>query len=87
MRRVAFRKNAFHVTALQLTAGLILAAGLLAPRPASADRYDPERAGHPLRIAAYILHPIGVGLDYLLMRPAHWFVSHEPFQTIFGHED
>jgi hypothetical protein len=87
MRRVAFRSSAFRMTAIQLAAGLALAAGLLAARPAAADRYDPQKAGHPLRIAAYILHPIGVGLDYLLMRPAYWFVSHEPFQTIFGHED
>jgi len=54
---------------------------------ASADDYDATRAGHPLRIVAYILHPVGVMLDYLIMRPAHWLVSREPMQTLFGHED
>lgn len=54
---------------------------------AHADDYDPERAGHPLRIVAYALHPVGVTLDYLLMRPAHWLVSHEPLRTFFGHTD
>ena len=54
---------------------------------ALADRYEPKRAGHPLRIAAYIVHPIGVLIDYLILRPAHWVGDREPFTTIFGHED
>ena len=55
--------------------------------PAGADPHDPEESGHPLRIAAYLMHPFGVLLDTLIMRPAHWVVSHEPFSTIFGHEE
>lgn len=54
--------------------------------PAAADRYDPQRAGHPARIVAYALHPIGVMLDLLIFRPAHWIGSHEPMATLFGHE-
>ena len=53
--------------------------------PAAADDYDPLRAGHPLRIIAYALHPIGVAFDYLLFRPAHWLGHKEPVRTIFGH--
>jgi len=70
-------------------AGAALALALvfgMAPRSATADNYDPERAGHPLRIVAYIGHPIGVALDYLIMRPAHWVGSREPWSTIFGHD-
>jgi hypothetical protein len=52
---------------------------------ASADEYDPEEAGHPLRITAYALHPVGVILDTLIFRPAHWVVHHEPLTTLFGH--
>jgi hypothetical protein len=55
--------------------------------PVSADEYDPKRAGHPLRIVAYVLHPIGVLVDFLLLRPAHWIGSQEPMRTIFGHEE
>ena len=55
--------------------------------PAPADDYKASEAGHPVRIAAYVLHPVGVLLDYLLLRPAHWLVSHEPLKTIFGHEE
>jgi hypothetical protein len=55
--------------------------------PAPADDYKASEAGHPVRIVAYVLHPVGVLLDYLLLRPAHWLASHEPLKTIFGHEE
>ena len=54
--------------------------------PASADRYDPQKAGHPARILAYAVHPIGVMLDLLIFRPAHWIGSKEPLASFFGHE-
>lgn len=57
-----------------------------APTSASADPYRPQLAGHPLRIAGYILHPVGFVLDTLIFRPAHWLGSQEPFQSIFGHQ-
>jgi len=70
-------------------AALVLATllALTSPSPGLADEYDSSNAGHPLRIVAYVLHPVGVLLDYLLLRPAHWIVSQEPMSTIFGHED
>ena len=69
-------------------ASALLALGLLAAAgPAAADDYDPQYAGHPLRIIAYVLHPVGVMFDYLLFRPAHWLGSHEPLKTIFGHTE
>jgi len=52
---------------------------------AEADSYDPQKAGNPIRIAAYILHPVGVLLDYGLMRPCFYVVKREPFSTIFGY--
>ena len=66
--------------------GVLLIVGS-APATVSADEYDAQRAGHPMRVLGYILHPIGVILDTLIMRPAHFLVSHEPFKTIFGHTD
>lgn len=56
-------------------------------QPSRADDYDEKSSGHPLRIVAYVLHPVGVAIDYLVLRPAHWLGSHEPLKTIFGHED
>ncbi len=71
--------------ALGLMLGLL---GFASARPddARADDHDARRAAHPVRIAAYILHPVGVMLDWLLVRPAHWVVEREPFRTLFGHE-
>ena len=55
--------------------------------PALADRYDSEKAGHLLRITAYVLHPVGVVLDVLIVRPAHWMVSQDGLRTLFGHTE
>ena len=70
-----------------LLAGGLALVLLASAGPALADDYQPKRAGHPLRIVAYVLHPIGVAIDYLILRPVHWVGSHEPFKTVFGHTD
>jgi hypothetical protein len=70
-----------------ILAAALVAAGVAWSLPAAADEYDSKRAGHPLRIIAYVLHPIGVAFDYLLFRPAHWVGHQEPFGTLFGHRD
>jgi hypothetical protein len=77
------RRGGRHALLALAVAGLLAAAW---PGSARADEYDPQRAGHPLRIVAYALHPVGVALDYLVFRPAHWLVSREPLRTVFGHE-
>jgi len=64
---------------------LLMCLGSFAGR-ASADEYDARRAGHPLRLAAYLLHPVGVALDWLIFRPAHYVVSQPVLSTIFGHD-
>ncbi len=51
------------------------------------DDYDSTEAGHPLRIVAYVLHPVGVILDTLIFRPAHWLGSKEPIKTLVGNTD
>jgi hypothetical protein len=53
---------------------------------ARADEYDPQRAGHPVRIIAYALHPVGVILDLAIFRPAHWIGSLPVLNKLFGHE-
>jgi len=56
--------------------------------PALADEYDEDQAGHPLRIAAYVLHPIGWFLDYFIFSPLHRVVGNSPpGRVIFGHRD
>jgi hypothetical protein len=70
-----------------LLIGLLMAALGAAPSPAAADSHDPQNSGHPIRVAAYILHPVGVVIDTLIFRPAHWLVNHEPWMSLFGHTD
>jgi hypothetical protein len=66
---------------------LALSILLLASVPARAQEpYDPQRAGHPVRIAAYIAHPVGWLLDRLIFFPAWWIGGHEPLRSIFGHD-
>lgn len=68
----------------------LLAAGWIAGAAAAAGAetpYDPQRAGNPVRIAAYAANPIGVILDYLIFRPAWWIGHQEPFKTLFGVTD
>jgi len=67
-----------------LVLGLVSAS---VPARATTEEYDPKMAGNPVRIAAYIMHPFGVLIDYAIMRPAWWIGSHEPWRTIFGRTD
>ena len=60
---------------------------LAAASPAAAEEYDETYSGHPLRIVAYVLHPVGVILDTLIFRPLHWIGSHEPLKTLTGQKD
>lgn len=73
--------------AAALVLSLSIVGASISAKPAAAGEYDEADAGHPLRIIAYVLHPVGVVIDYMLLRPAHWIGSKEPFSTLFGHED
>jgi hypothetical protein len=76
-----------QTTLRRSVAAVLLVVGVAAlALPAAADEYDARRAGHPLRVIAYVVHPVGVALDYLLFRPAHWVGSQPVIRTIFGHE-
>ncbi len=68
-------------------ASRLAAALLLGASPVAAEEYEKERSGHPLRVLAYVVHPIGVILDTLIFRPFHWLGSKEPIKTLFGQED
>jgi len=68
-------------------ASIVFAVALFAmAAPVAADEYEPQYAGHPLRVIAYVVHPVGVALDLLIFRPAHWIASYEPIGLLFGHE-
>jgi hypothetical protein len=58
---------------------------VLGPSPARAhDAYDDSQS-HPLRIAAYAIHPVGFALEWLVTRPLHFVASEPRLEPIFGH--
>ena len=52
---------------------------------AASDEYDDSQS-HPLRVAAYLLHPVGWLAEWIVFRPLHFIVSAtEPQEAFFGH--
>ena len=72
---------------VRLLAAVAALAMLAVASPAAAEDYDESYTGFPLRIVAYVVHPIGVILDTLIFRPFHWIGSHEPIKTLVGQKD
>jgi peptidoglycan-associated lipoprotein len=54
--------------------------------PAAAHEYDRDDSDHPLRYVGYALHPFGVLVEKVILRPIHAFVSKPDNDIIFGHE-
>ena len=68
-----------------LTALALMTTLSLLPAPVRAhDAYD-DSESHPLRMAAYALHPVGWGLEWFVFRPIHFVVSNPRVEHIFGH--
>lgn len=51
-----------------------------------ADTYSRGNSDHPLRLIAYVLHPLGIAAEYGILRPIHKLVSKDKLDVIFGHE-
>ena len=65
---------------------VLVIAGLLLPVASWSDPHDSDESGHPFRVLAYVVHPVGVAIDMLVFRPAHWFVHRASWlETLFGH--
>ncbi len=70
----------FALLALSLCLALGTKSSFAAP-----DEYDDSQS-HPLRIAAYLLHPVGWITEWLVFRPFHFIVSATaPQEAFFGH--
>jgi hypothetical protein len=70
-----FAVAALFALVLACTAGSALAAP---------DDYD-DMQSHPLRIAAYLIYPIGYTAEWLIFRPFHYLVSRPALEPVFGH--
>lgn len=47
------------------------------------DAYD-DAITHPLRLAYYVIHPIGYTAEWLFARPFQYIVSREGLRNVFG---
>ncbi|MFP6664178.1 MAG: hypothetical protein VCC00_08270 [Deltaproteobacteria bacterium] len=61
-----------------------LMVSLLATPAMAVDDYDDSQA-NPLRLIAYVLHPIGYAVEWLFTRPIHRLFAQEDLEPIFGH--
>jgi hypothetical protein len=59
---------------------------LVAATPSWAHDYDRNDSDYWLRYAAYVVHPVGIALEYGVARPIHWVVSRPHLCIIFGHD-
>lgn len=69
---------------IRLCGVALLAFALQAPGLAQAAEYNPRRSGHPVRIVAYALHPVGYLLDRLIFYPAWLIGQWEPVGALVG---
>jgi outer membrane protein OmpA-like peptidoglycan-associated protein len=74
------KRSKLIVLTVLISLALATKTGFAAP-----DEYD-ESQSNPLRVAAYLVHPIGVIAEWLLFRPFHYLVSAtEQNEKLFGH--
>jgi hypothetical protein len=66
---------------VMISLGVLLLAG---SARAAYDDYDDYTDSHPLRILAYVLHPVGYTIEWLALRPLHALASQPELQPIFG---
>lgn len=67
-----------------LPVALLWQVGTAVAQRGSDDEFD-ETQTHPLRIVAYLVHPAGFALEWLLFRPFHYVVSRPGLDKVFGH--
>lgn len=55
------------------------------------DRYADEQEyedafSNPLRLAYYLIYPVGFTVEWLVMRPFHYVVSRPGLDRVFGYQ-
>ena len=78
----------------RLVVALMIASMMcLTVRVASAteERYEDEQQyedafSNPLRIAYYLIYPVGFTVEWLVMRPLHYIVSRPGLDRVFGYQ-
>jgi hypothetical protein len=68
----------------RMIAFLALVGMMMVSKPAIASEYE-DTQSHPLRVVAYLVHPIGYAFEWVFFRPLHWVVSQPNLEEVFGH--
>ena len=82
----------------RLVAAALIALTLVVTAPAvRAEQPNPDEIGemgryedafsHPLRLAYYVLYPVGFTAEWLIMRPFHYLVSRPYLSHFFGYTE
>jgi len=50
----------------------------------SADQYE-DAFSNPLRLAYYLIYPVGFTAEWLIMRPLHYLISRPYLSHLFGY--
>ena len=72
--------------AMGLLVALMLTVGSLPARAAYEEGTYDDSITHPLRLAAYLAHPIGFAAEWLVGRPFHYLISRPYLDRFFGYE-
>jgi hypothetical protein len=62
-----------------------LAAAVMIPVGASADRFQKSEDTNPLRLVGYVANAVGTAAEWIVFRPIHWVVSQPNLDIVFGH--
>lgn len=71
---------------IKLFAILFALALLAIPTGSQAHCYDRDDSDYPLRYIAYAVYPLGIAVEYGVLRPIHWVVSRPNLSIVFGHD-
>jgi len=67
-----------------LTLGAATAARA-AERYADENQYE-DAFSNPLRLAYYVIHPLGYSMEWLIMRPFQYLISRPYLDKVFGYQ-
>jgi hypothetical protein len=75
---------ALFATTLVLSSPVIVRAFEQPQEIGELDQYE-DAFSNPLRLAYYVLHPVGFTAEWLVMRPLHFLMSRPYLSRFFGY--
>lgn len=77
-----------RLVAILLTAAMLTFGATVAPaddRLSDEDEYE-DAFSNPLRIAYYLIYPVGYTVEWLMIRPFHYLISRPKLDKVFGYK-